>query len=159
MGFYAHRERLTGNEEMFVATEKLWISADGNSLVPDGHPSARSLFCVPGKAISMGEAKKWGLVPSEPAPALKERRPQETKQLQPEETKKKKKAKAVPAPKPKPKAKPKPKPKAKPKAAPAKPKPKVKARKLAIPLGRGKCPFCKQTFEQVKKHAQRMHGV
>ena len=147
MGFSAYRERLAKKVDVFIATEKLWIAQDGSRLVPDGHPSARSLFCVKGREIPLAEARRWGLVQTELAPAVKQRLPQETKESRPQVTKQNK-TKSVrvakenkPAPTPKPK------------------KPPAKVRKEAIPSGRGTCPYCKRVFLRVKKHAQRMHGA
>ena len=65
------------------ATHKLWLTADRSRLVHDGSPEAAFLFCVPGRAIPIEEARKYGLLPE-----VKEVKPQETKELRPERTKK-----------------------------------------------------------------------
>ena len=66
---------------IYKPTEKLWLTADRSRLVKDGDPEAAFLFCIPGRAIPMQEAKQYGL-------GIKELKPQETKELRPERTKK-----------------------------------------------------------------------
>lgn len=48
------------NPAMVEATEKLWLTAEGpdQRLVPDGHPDAAFLFCVPGDLVLASEAER-----------------------------------------------------------------------------------------------------
>lgn len=44
------------------AEERLWLTADKEGLVPDGHADAAFLFCAPGQPIPIEEAERYGLV-------------------------------------------------------------------------------------------------
>ena len=81
MGIEIERLEPNGaNGATVTATQRLWVSRDGESLVPDGDPNAASLFCVPGKRIAKAEAERFGLVKGVvQAP--------ETKQVEPSENK------------------------------------------------------------------------
>lgn len=50
-----------GAEPMIEATEKLWLTADKNELVPDGDPRAAYLFCTPGRLVSREDAQRYGM--------------------------------------------------------------------------------------------------
>lgn len=62
----------SGNE--VVVTARLCRTLDDN-LVPENHPAARWLYCVPGDLIPRAEAEKYGLLSAsedeEPATDLK----------------------------------------------------------------------------------------
>ncbi len=51
--------------EMYAVTERLCLTEDGR-LVPEGDPAGRWLFAIPGQSIPMDEARRYGLVGSEP---------------------------------------------------------------------------------------------
>ncbi len=38
-----------------VANQRLWKTKDGKRLVPDGHPDAAFLFCIPGRKVDAAE--------------------------------------------------------------------------------------------------------
>lgn len=44
-----------------TAAQRLWLTADGDRLVPEGDPDAASLFCIPGNRISLAEATRLGI--------------------------------------------------------------------------------------------------
>lgn len=44
-----------------TATQRLWLTADGEQLVVDGDPAAATLFCAPGQRIPLADAVKYGL--------------------------------------------------------------------------------------------------
>lgn len=50
-----------GAHPMIEATEKLWLTADKNELVPDGDPRAAYLFCTPGRLVSREDAQRYGM--------------------------------------------------------------------------------------------------
>lgn len=45
----------------FEITERLYLTADRESVVPEGHPDAAFLYATPGKTVSDEEAEKYGL--------------------------------------------------------------------------------------------------
>lgn len=45
-----------------TATQRLWVTADGDRLVEDGDPDAAVLFCIPGRQIQLADAERYGLV-------------------------------------------------------------------------------------------------
>lgn len=45
-----------------TATQRLWLTADGDRLVPDGHRDAAVLYCTPGKRITVVDARRFGLL-------------------------------------------------------------------------------------------------
>ena len=81
-----------GPSDDYIATARLWLTADRSRVVPEGDPAAAFLFAIPGRAVSRAEALRYGLIEDAPAPAVKERVPENTKEVVPEETKKPKKA-------------------------------------------------------------------
>ena len=46
----------------YIPTARLWYTADHKRVVPEGHPDAMFLFCVPGRPESLAEASRLGLV-------------------------------------------------------------------------------------------------
>ncbi len=54
--------------QQFHCESKLWLTADRLRVVPDGDPEAAFLFCVPGRAIPLEEAERFGLIRREPDP-------------------------------------------------------------------------------------------
>ena len=91
-------KQLTANtltQRTVVAEERLWLTADRQRLVEDGHSDAAFLFCIPGQLIPYGEAARVGLVaedtPAADAPAaVKESAPEATKESKPDRTKERK---------------------------------------------------------------------
>ena len=95
--------------DVFIPAARLWLDKTKTRLISDGDPAAAFLFCVPGRPIPMADAKKYGLLevevivetepPSEKQPEeasevtevseVKESKPQETKVIEPEATKRK----------------------------------------------------------------------
>jgi hypothetical protein len=56
-----------GGRPMVEATEKLWLTAEKDELVPDGDERAAFLFCVPGQRVSQADAERYGMFkPDEP---------------------------------------------------------------------------------------------
>lgn len=45
-----------------TARERLWLTEDGDRLVPDLHPDAASLFVAAGHRISRADAERFGLL-------------------------------------------------------------------------------------------------
>ncbi|MCI2421505.1 hypothetical protein MOQ72_29130 [Saccharopolyspora sp. K220] len=45
---------------------KLWLTADRDRLVPDGHPDAAFLYCTPGMQVPRDEAERYGLLGGTP---------------------------------------------------------------------------------------------
>lgn len=83
---------------MIIPQQKLWLTADKSRLVPDGHPDAAFLFCMPGRPILRSEAAKWGLLETptpepetKPADGETNRPEPETKVILPETTQTRKK--------------------------------------------------------------------
>lgn len=50
------------NTAWLHARERLWLTDDGERLVPDGHPDAASLFVAAGHRISRSDAERFGLL-------------------------------------------------------------------------------------------------
>lgn len=50
------------NTAWLHARERLWLTEDGERLVPDGHPDAASLFVAAGHRISRADAERLGLL-------------------------------------------------------------------------------------------------
>jgi hypothetical protein len=48
--------------EYVEAEERLWLTADRERVVPDGHPDAAFLFTTPGQQITREEAERYGLL-------------------------------------------------------------------------------------------------
>jgi hypothetical protein len=46
---------------MVTMTERLWLTADGSRVVPDGDPAAAVLFATPGDEISEERAAELGI--------------------------------------------------------------------------------------------------
>jgi hypothetical protein len=78
-----------GASDDYIPTSRLWLTADRGKVVPEGDSAAAFLFAIPGRVIPRAEALRYGLITE--APAIKERVPEHTKELVPEETKKAKK--------------------------------------------------------------------
>lgn len=51
-----------------VVNQRLCVSDDGKRLVPDGHPDAATLFCIPGREVDQAEFESYelDLGPEEP---------------------------------------------------------------------------------------------
>ena len=111
------------NSKEFVTVKHRLLKTEDDTLVPEGDPRGRWLYCTPGQPIPLADALKYGLVePSKPVPhaepqppvdaataerwghiqqtehrtapaELKESVPAETKELMPEDTKRKKRPK------------------------------------------------------------------
>jgi len=45
----------------YIAEERLWLNADQDKLVPQGHKDAAFLFAIPGDVIPAEKAKAFGL--------------------------------------------------------------------------------------------------
>mgnify|MGYP001581696603 CR=1 FL=1 len=45
-----------------IARQRLWLTAEGDRLVPDGDPDAASLFVAAGHRISRQDAERFGLL-------------------------------------------------------------------------------------------------
>jgi len=50
-----------------IANERLWLTADRDHVVPEGHPDAAFLFAGAGKSIRRVDAERLGLVETDPA--------------------------------------------------------------------------------------------
>jgi hypothetical protein len=66
MGLEINTERKQREEKqaamaMFTAPAKLWLTADREKVVEDGHPEAAFLFLREGEEIPADEAAKYGL--------------------------------------------------------------------------------------------------
>lgn len=48
--------------QMLTATERLWLTADQQRLVPEGHEDAAFLFCTAGQQILRRDALRYGLI-------------------------------------------------------------------------------------------------
>lgn len=46
---------------MFKTTERLFLTADGKRLVPEGSKDAATLYCIPGDEIRDPAAERFGL--------------------------------------------------------------------------------------------------
>lgn len=51
-------------DDLYEITERLALTEDGRA-VPENDPDARWLFAIPGQSISLGEARRVGLVAGE----------------------------------------------------------------------------------------------
>lgn len=51
-----------GTGQMVTVQEKLWLNAEKDQLVPDGHPDAAFLFATPDDQIAVEQAERFGLV-------------------------------------------------------------------------------------------------
>ena len=59
-------------EPKVVASERLWKTADGKRLVPEGHLEARILFCAAGHEVSRAEFESMELVGFDEGPVAVE---------------------------------------------------------------------------------------
>jgi enoyl-CoA hydratase/carnithine racemase len=84
-----------GASDDYIPTSRLWLTADCDRVVPEGDPDAAFLFAIPGRSVPRAEALRYGLIQDAPAIQVKERVPDNTKEVVPEETKKPKVSKKV----------------------------------------------------------------
>jgi len=70
-----------------IAEENLWLTADKESLVPDGHPDAAFLFSSSGGELSVAEAEKYGLLGGKAKAAQEDAEPEEKKAAKPADKK------------------------------------------------------------------------
>ena len=68
------------SDQWVESEERLWLTADGESLVGEGDPAAASLFASPGKRISREDAERFGLVKARGKQVDKQRVPEADKQ-------------------------------------------------------------------------------
>ncbi|SDZ55201.1 hypothetical protein SAMN05216215_10978 [Saccharopolyspora shandongensis] len=52
----------TGRGELVKVDAKMWRTADGERLVPDGDPDAAVLYCTPGMQVPRAEAERYRLL-------------------------------------------------------------------------------------------------
>lgn len=102
MGLQVHKPE---GRDFVVLDEKVWLTADRERLVPDGHGDAAYLFGTPGKRVDAETAKRYGLAESE-------EQPEPTVRLDPE-------------------PEPEPQPEPEPEEAPAEPAPKSRRKRAA----------------------------
>lgn len=50
-----------GSGKSVIMEDRLWLTEDKAHLVPDGHPKAAFLFCIPGQRVLLSEAVALGL--------------------------------------------------------------------------------------------------
>lgn len=50
------------DEEMIIATERLYLTADASRLVAEGDPKAATLYCSPGDIIPQSAADRFKLI-------------------------------------------------------------------------------------------------
>lgn len=54
--------------KMYTVQSRLWLTEDGERLVPEGHPDAHLLYAAPGAIISAAEATRFGVHEIDNAP-------------------------------------------------------------------------------------------
>lgn len=59
-------QEMETSDQWVESEERLWLTADGESLVVEGDPAAASLFATPGKRISREDAERFGLARAKP---------------------------------------------------------------------------------------------
>jgi hypothetical protein len=69
--YYQRLHEKAKDEAMYVSDRRLYVTADRECLVEEGDPKARFLLVAEGGELSMEEARRYGLVKDEAAPAGK----------------------------------------------------------------------------------------
>lgn len=72
-------EEINETNQSVEVGERLWLTADQQTVVADGDPAAAFLFAAPGTRVSRDDAERYGLVKTKTKPATKDAAPAENK--------------------------------------------------------------------------------